>query len=64
MRTLEANVYPWLGARPIGEIDAPEVLAILKRIESRGAHETAHRVKARIGQVFRYACLLYTSRCV
>ena len=55
VRTLEANVYPWLGARPIGEIDAPEVLAILKRIESRGAHETAHRVKARIGQVFRYA---------
>lgn len=55
VRTLEANVFPWLGARPIGEIDAPEVLAILKRIESRGAHETAHRVKARMGQVFRYA---------
>ena len=34
---------------------APEVLAILKRIEARGANETAHRVKARIGQVFRYA---------
>lgn len=55
VRTLEANVFPWLGARPIGEIDAPEVLAVLKRIESRGAHETAHRVKARMGQVFRYA---------
>ena len=55
VRTLEANVFPWMGARPIGEIDAPEALAILKRIESRGAHETAHRVKARMGQVFRYA---------
>ena len=54
-RTLEAKVHPWLGARPIAEIDAPEVLAVLKRIEAGGAHETAHRVKARIGQVFRYA---------
>jgi integrase len=54
-RTLEANVFPWLGARPIAEIDAPEALTILKRIEARGAHETAHRVKARMGQVFRYA---------
>jgi integrase len=55
VRTLEANVFPWLGLRPIAEIDAPEVLAVLKRIEARGAHETAHRVKARMGQVFRYA---------
>lgn len=54
-RTLEANVFPWMGARPIAEIDAPELLAVLKRIEARGAHETAHRVKARVGQVFRYA---------
>lgn len=54
-RTLEANVFPWIGARPIAEIDAPELLAVLKRIEARGAHETAHRVKARVGQVFRYA---------
>lgn len=55
VRTLEANVFPWLGARPIAEIDPPEALAVLKRIESRGANETAHRVKARMGQVFRYA---------
>ncbi|MCI4567561.1 integrase arm-type DNA-binding domain-containing protein [Lysobacter sp. CFH 32150] len=54
-RMLEANVFPWLGTRPIADIDAPELLAVLKRIEARGAHETAHRVKARIGQVFRYA---------
>ncbi|MEJ7746177.1 MAG: integrase arm-type DNA-binding domain-containing protein, partial [Luteimonas sp.] len=55
VRTLEAMVFPWLGARPIAEISPPELLALLKRIEGRGAHETAHRVKARIGQVFRYA---------
>jgi integrase len=54
-RTLEANVFPWIGARPMTEIDAPELLAVLKRIEARGANETAHRVKARVGQVFRYA---------
>lgn len=54
-RMLEANAFPWLGNRPIAEIGPPELLAVLKRIEARGAHETAHRVKARIGQVFRYA---------
>lgn len=55
LRTLEVNAFPWIGARPMTEIDAPELLAVLKRIEARGAHETAHRVKARVGQVFRYA---------
>jgi len=54
-RVLEANVFPWIGHRPVAEIDAPELLAVLKRIEARGAHETAHRVRARFGQVFRYA---------
>jgi integrase len=52
---LESNVFPWLGARPISEIDPPELLAVVKRIEARGANETAHRVKERCGQVFRYA---------
>jgi integrase len=54
-RTLEADVFPWIGARPIAEIDPPEALTVVKRVEARGAHETAHRVKARMGQVFRYA---------
>jgi len=49
------DVFPWLGARPVGEINAPELLAILRRIESRGALDTAHRVSAICGQVFRYA---------
>jgi integrase len=52
---LERDVFPWLGARPIGEIKAPELLAVLRRVESRGALETAHRVKTICGQVFRYA---------
>ena len=53
--TLETLVYPWLGAVPIAEITPPDLLAVLRRIEARGAHETAHRTKARCSQVFRYA---------
>ena len=52
---LELNVFPWIGERPIIEIKAPELLLALRRIESRGALETAHRVRAICGQVFRYA---------
>jgi len=52
---LEANVFPWLGGQPLAEITALEILAILRRIEDRGAIETAHRVKQIISQVFRYA---------
>lgn len=52
---LKNDVYPWLGARPIGEISSPELLTVLRRIESRGALDTAHRVRAICGQVFRYA---------
>jgi hypothetical protein len=42
-RRLERDIYPWVGKRPIAEIKAPELLAVLRRIESRGALETAHR---------------------
>ena len=52
---LEKDIFPWLGARPIAEITAPELLAAVRRIESRGALETAHRALANCGQVFRYA---------
>lgn len=52
---LEQDVFPWLGGRPIGEITAPELLQTLRRIEARGAVETAHRAKQACGQVFRYA---------
>ena len=54
-RRLEGDVFPVLGARPIGDIKAPEVLAMLRRIESRGALEVTHRIRAICGQVFRYA---------
>jgi integrase len=52
---LENDVFPWLGPRAIAEIKAPEVLAMLRRVEGRGALDTAHRVHQNCGQVFRYA---------
>lgn len=50
----ENDIFPWLGKRPIAEIDAPELLAVLRRIIERGAIETAHRAKDACGQVFRF----------
>lgn len=55
LRRLEKDVFPWLRGRPIAEVKAPELLAVLRRIESRGAQETAHRAMQNCGQVFRYA---------
>lgn len=54
LRRLEADIFPWLGKRPIAEVKAPELLAALRRIEGRGALETAHRAMQNCGQVFRY----------
>jgi integrase len=52
---LENDVFPWLGSRPIAQIRAPEVLSVLRRIEGRGALDTAHRALQNISAVFRYA---------
>jgi integrase len=55
IRRLELDVFPWIGSKPIASITAPDVLAVLRRIESRGVIETAYRAKTNIGQVMRYA---------
>lgn len=55
IRRLERDIFPWLGNTPITEIEAPELLEVIRRIESRGAIETAHRALTNCGQVFRYA---------
>lgn len=55
VRSFEADLFPYIGKRPITEVKAPELLAVLRKIESRGAVETAHRVKQRASEVFRYA---------
>jgi integrase len=44
-----------LGPRPVTEISSPDVLAVLRRIEARGQLETAGRLRAVVGEVFRYA---------
>ena len=55
LRRFERDIFPWIGGRPIAELSAPELLAAVRRIESRGALETAHRALGNCGQVFRYA---------
>ncbi|RQW83017.1 MAG: DUF4102 domain-containing protein [Geobacter sp.] len=55
LRRLQSDVFPVIGPGAIAEIKPPEVLAMLRRIESRGALETAHRIRTICGQVFRYA---------
>jgi integrase len=52
---LNSGLYPYIGSRPVGSITAQELLAALRRIEARGRHETAHRVRALAGRVLRYA---------
>lgn len=55
LRRLEKDIFPWVGKRPIAEITTPELLSTLRRMESRGAIETAHRAHQNCGQIFRYA---------
>lgn len=55
IRRFERDIFPWIGGRPIADVTAPELLAVVQRIESRGALETAHRALGNCGQVFRYA---------
>lgn len=60
-RRLESNIFPAIGRRPIAEIEAPELLAAVQKIEKRGAYDLAHRVLQVCGQVFRYG--IATGRC-
>lgn len=55
LRRFERDVFPWIGGQLVSEITAPELLAVARRIEGRGALETAHRAVQCCGQVFRYA---------
>ena len=55
LRRLEADVFPKLGTRPIAEIEAPELVEMVKEIEKRGAGELAKRSLQTCGQIFRYA---------
>jgi integrase len=52
---LEKDVFPSIGKKPISAITPRDVLATVRKMEARGAIDSAHRVKQICGQVFRYA---------
>ncbi|MFN0315712.1 MAG: tyrosine-type recombinase/integrase [Burkholderiales bacterium] len=52
---LKNNLLPWIGAKPISDLKAVDLLLCLKRVEDRGAIETAHKCRSLAGEVFRYA---------
>lgn len=54
-RRLETWAYPKLGHLPIAEIKPAKVLETLREIEDQGKHETAHRIRQRIGEIYRFA---------
>lgn len=57
MQLFERDIFPWLGSRPIADLatQPDEILRVLRRIEERGAVETAHRARSICGEVFLYA---------
>ena len=52
---LENGIFPYIGTKPVNQITPPELLAVLRRVESRGAVDTAHRTLQDCGRIFRYA---------
>ncbi|UGY16739.1 integrase arm-type DNA-binding domain-containing protein [Bradyrhizobium septentrionale] len=55
LRRLEADIFPAIGRRPIAELEPPELLDMLRKVEKRGVNETARRLKQLVGQIFRFA---------
>lgn len=55
IRRLERDIFPWVGDTPVTKINAPQLLTVLRRIEERGAPDTAHRALGNCGQIMRYA---------
>lgn len=55
LQRLESELFPHLGSRPVGAVTPPELLAVLRRVEARGAVELAHRLLQHCGAIFRYA---------
>lgn len=55
LNRLEADVFPSIGSIPIDQIEPPELLDLLRKVEKRGAEEVARRLRQTIGQIFRYA---------
>lgn len=58
---MEKDLFPWIGALELDQVTAPTLLNVLRKIEARGAMETAHTLRQTAGQVFRYG--IATGRC-
>ena len=58
---MDKDLFPALGSLPLTSITAPLLLDVLRRVEKRGANETAHTLRQTAGQVFRYG--VQTGRC-
>jgi integrase len=52
---LERDAFPWLGDSPITDITGPKILETLRRVEARGAVESAHRIKQYINSIYEFA---------
>jgi integrase len=61
LHSFKVDVFPKIGARPISEIDSPQMLAIVREVEARGVRETAKRILQRSRAVFQYGIM--TGRC-
>ncbi|MDN7536344.1 tyrosine-type recombinase/integrase [Burkholderia cenocepacia] len=61
LNSLEVDVFPKIGPRPIAEIDSPQMLSIVREVEARGVRETAKRILQRSRAVFQYGIM--TGRC-
>lgn len=55
LRSLERDLFPYIGSLPLDQISPPKLLSVLRKVESRGAAETAHRLKQKVGQIYRFA---------
>lgn len=58
---MEKDLFPHVGRLPLPDISAPMLLDVLRKVERRGANETAHTLRQTAGQVFRYG--IQTGRC-
>jgi integrase len=61
LRLFERDLFPFIGARPIADIEAPDLLKVLQRIEARGVRMTTHRARIYSGKVFQFA--IATGKC-
>lgn len=55
LASLENNLFPTLGARDLADIRAQDLVALLQKVQQRGAAETAFRLLQRISAIYRYA---------